>query len=241
MNVYVYHTSPNQKTIIPKKAISDREHTYSILNLDATMNAARVLSDRAFKLYVRMDLHQNGHTYALSPIEIQNSTGMTDKRYRGAVNELIEKGFLVRDGEHTGLYYFLEAPAQIEQDRADAPTKTEVSSGENGRMILPNQTGNPAILGGEIVHNITSHITSDNTNDNSIVAGNFYSFQNALNSFGKPGFFDELGDDNDDTLQILRPLIGCCFLTRLIARHSTNGNKSKSRIRWRSLTQSLNQ
>ena len=33
---------------------------------------SKELSDRAFKLYIRMNLHQDNHTYALSPASIQH-------------------------------------------------------------------------------------------------------------------------------------------------------------------------
>lgn len=199
MNVYVYHTSPNQKTVVTQKAVSDKEHKYGVFNLDATLSAAKVLTDRAFKLYVRMNLHQNGHTYALSPVEIQKTIGMTDKRYRDAVKELISKGFLVQDEKHSSLYRFYESPPQarvIAPEWTDDPLETVVSSGENGRMTPPEWTGNPSKSGGEIVHNITSHSTKYNTSYNNKGANNLNSFGEALDNFGKPGFFDGL--DNYD-------------------------------------------
>ena len=105
--IYIYHTSPNQKTVITRKTVSDRENTYGISNVDATLSAAKSLTDRAFKLYARMNLHQDGHTYALSPVEILNSIGMSEKKYREAVKELIEKKYLV-ETERKGVYYFYE-------------------------------------------------------------------------------------------------------------------------------------
>ena len=84
-NVYVYHTSPNQKSIITHKTVSDDSHIYGKCNVEAVLRAGKELSDRAFKLYVRLNLHQDGHTYALSPIAIQGDIGLSDKRYREAV------------------------------------------------------------------------------------------------------------------------------------------------------------
>ena len=175
-NIYIYHTSPNQKSVITKKTISDAAHPYGIFNITATLNAAKQLSDRAFKLYVRMNLHQDGHTYALSPAEIFQSVGMSDKRYRDAVNELIEKGFLVQTEKSKSIYYFYEFPTvstDATTNRGDAPAKSndaqaksDVSSDAIGKMPQLFWEDNPAISGGEIVHNITSHTTRDNTIQN---------------------------------------------------------------------------
>ena len=105
-NIYIYHTSPNQKSIVTHKTTSDDTHIYSKYNVDATMSAAKELSDRAFKLYARLNLHQDGHVYALSPIAIQADIGMSDKRYREAVKELTDKGYLVQQEKHKSLYVF---------------------------------------------------------------------------------------------------------------------------------------
>ena len=111
--ICVYMTSPNQKIVQTYKAVSDSEHPYSICNLDAMLMAARNLTDRAFKLYVRMNLHQDDYTYALSPVEINDSIGMSDKRYREAVKELAQKGYLVKSKKRQNLYLFLENPDDI--------------------------------------------------------------------------------------------------------------------------------
>ena len=171
-NVYVYHTSPNQKSIITHKTVSDDAHIYGKCNVDATMSAAKELSDRAFKLYVRLNLHQDGHTYALSPVAIQGDIGMSDKRYREAVKELIDKGYLVQHDKHKSLYIFYEYPQKDDShyrqrsERADNPAESAVSSTQNGRITRPNREDNPAILGGEIEHNITSHTTNNITSIN---------------------------------------------------------------------------
>lgn len=168
-NIYIYHTSPNQKSIVTKKTASGAGSPYGICNVSAVLTAATALSDRAFKLYMRMNLHQDGHTYALSPVEICNSIGMSDKRYRDAVKELIEKGYLVQSEKHKALYMFYEFP-QLDNRQsteltilADNPSISDTSSTQNGRITRPFQTDNPSISGGEIVHNITSHNTNDNT------------------------------------------------------------------------------
>lgn len=164
--VYIYQTSANQKTIITKKAKSDIEHLYGIMNIDAALSAARNLSDRAYKLYVRMMLHQDGHAYALSPVEINRSIGMSDKRYRDAVRELIDKGYLVQSAKHKSLYTIYEHPEKDNptfQKRTGRPAISDRYPGENGQMPRPFGRDNPSISGGEIVHNITPNNTVHNT------------------------------------------------------------------------------
>lgn len=114
---YIFSTSPNQKIVVTKKTVSDEENFYGKCNIEACMTAARVLTDRAFKLYIRMNLHQDGYTYALSPVAIENDTGMSDRRYRVAVQELIENGYLVQT-ERKNVYEFFENPLKPYQKQA---------------------------------------------------------------------------------------------------------------------------
>lgn len=115
-----------------------------------------------------MNLHQDGHTYALSPVEINGAIGMSDKRYREAVNELIDKGYLVQSNKHKALYVFYELPQQDNKQNGlpvspDNPSKIGTSSTQNGRITRPFRIDNPPISGGEILHDITSNNTSNNT------------------------------------------------------------------------------
>lgn len=178
-NIYIYHSSPNQKSVITKKTVSGAGSPYGICNVSAVLTAASTLSDRAFKLYMRMNLHQDGFTYALSPVEISKSTGMSDKRYRDAVKELVEKGYLVQSEKHNSLFTFYEYPQQDNrqsmgrQASPDDLTETDGSCVPNGRMTRPNREDNPSISGGEILHDITSHTTNDSTENNTYVGSSF--------------------------------------------------------------------
>lgn len=168
--IYIYQTSPNQKSIITHKTKSDKASAYGIFNVEGTLKAASCLSDRAFKLFVRMNLHQDGHRYALSPAEIQKAIGMSDKRYREAVKELIEKGYLVQSEKHPGVFVFYEFPQRDDllfgkhTKSKDNPAKSDRSSGEIGQITRRDWEDNPSISGGEIVHTITSHNTENSTN-----------------------------------------------------------------------------
>ena len=166
-NIYIYHTSPNQRSVITHKTLSDKEHPYGICNIAAMLTAAKELTDRAYKLYIRMSLHQDGHTYALSPVEINNSIGMTDKRYREAVKELIDKGYLVQHKDHKSVYTFYEAPAidnvSVLPKEIDYLPQTESTTVHNDYIEQPIWEVKPSVSGGEIIDNITSQI-HNNTN-----------------------------------------------------------------------------
>lgn len=112
----VFLVSPNQKMIVTHKFDSDNEDLYGIFDPEATSIAARDLSDRAFKLWVKMNLYQDGYKYALSPVEVEKTFGMSDKRYRLAVNELIARGYLVKTEEYRNTFDFYEKPFWLMKD-----------------------------------------------------------------------------------------------------------------------------
>lgn len=113
MNIIVKQivTSPNQRTVITHKTKSDAEHLYSVDNLEAVKRAAKELTDRAFKLYVRMNLNKDEYTYALSPKAICEEFGISEGKYRDAVRELIAKGYMRQSDEQKNVYHFFENPA----------------------------------------------------------------------------------------------------------------------------------
>ena len=169
--IRVYFTAPNQRVVKTHKTMSNSDATYGICNIAATLTAAKTLSDRAFKLYVRMNLHQDKYTYALSPVEIRSSIGMSDKRYREAVKELIEKGYLVSSADHPSFFAFYEYP-QLDNSVSDAspiqvadPAKEVTLSVENSQPAYPTSPSNPSISRGEIIHDKTN-TTNDNTDNN---------------------------------------------------------------------------
>lgn len=165
--VYFYHTSPNQKCVITQKTQSDKDHIYALVNLEAVFTAAQELSDRAFKLYSRLNMHCDGYTYGLSPTEIQRTIGMSEDRYRTAVKELIKKGYLIQSDTQRNLYTFYEFPKRdaptIAVGEQDHQPKTAASSGDIPRITPENQQDYPTRNHRRNNTNIKSHNTKDNT------------------------------------------------------------------------------
>ena len=184
-NINIMSTSPNQKVIVTKRTLSDAEHTYSRTNIEAMLTAAKILSDRAFKLYARMNLHTDDFTYALSPVAIRKAIGMSDDKYRAAVKELQTEGYLVLVPGRKNLFFFYEYPqkdcaefstrepgidtanhiADIHGDgahMAEHAVETGMVSMENEEMDGRIQPGNSADSGLEIQQDITENTPRDN-------------------------------------------------------------------------------
>jgi hypothetical protein len=57
--MYNFKTSPNQKVITVKKEITDKQHTFAAININALEIAARELKSGAFKLWIYFAKNQN--------------------------------------------------------------------------------------------------------------------------------------------------------------------------------------
>lgn len=100
-----------QKTIRIIKAISNKENTYGIFNKQAMYNAMNKLSPSAFKVWCYLNSNQNEFELELSSIDVRPKCNIGRRTYYDAVNEMIEKGFLVEVElryNKTG-YLFLES------------------------------------------------------------------------------------------------------------------------------------
>lgn len=200
-----FYTVPNQKIIVTVKAKADTENIYSKDNISAVLQAMRTLTDRAYKLFMRMNLNKNGFTYPLSPALIKKDTGMSETRYREAVKELIKKGFLKQSDKQKNVYYFCEYPeaAYINNDKSIC-TITEGCISNLGTPSIRNDVDHLHESKGEIIYNTTINNKKYN-NDNEYVTGinNLDELSNILsdsdrfkaNSSNKP-----ITPENDDVM-----------------------------------------
>ena len=101
-------TVPNQKVITVKKQPTDKQNYYTMINLNALELAEIDLKAGAFKLWIYFAKNQNNFTFALSSKEVQENFGIKIKQYNSAIEELIEKGYLVKEKGFN--YYFNELP-----------------------------------------------------------------------------------------------------------------------------------
>lgn len=211
--IYIYHTAPNQRSVITRKTQSDDIHLYGKCNIEATLTAAKDLSDRAFKMYIRMNLHQDGYSYALSPTATEHETGMSEKRYRLAVQELISKGYLVQHEKHKFIYYFYEYPRKDRGivgnvDSSRPPDLAGLLGDSDGKEAsMQSNEGQHGDERGyrssdEIQHSITSDKTINNT-DNIIIYAPSVSEKNLIQNKNLDYCLDADSDDDSEVIDDL--------------------------------------
>ena len=99
---------PNQKVIEIHKI-----HTKGrILDIPTNRKAQLELSPQAYILYMHFMLNLPGYQEALSIKHITETTSLSERGYYKAVNELIEKKYLVRkpSTQFSEFYHFYEHP-----------------------------------------------------------------------------------------------------------------------------------
>lgn len=115
------NVAPNQKVveihkINPKKG--------KILDIDSNKLAMQQLSLAAYALYMHFVLNVPGYQEALSSKLLTDSTALSPKTYYKAVNELIAKGYLVRDlanAQFPEYYHFFENPSLSVSNSSQSP------------------------------------------------------------------------------------------------------------------------
>lgn len=158
-----YKVVPNQKVVTVSKQKCDKQHLYATINLEAMEQAAQALDAGAFKLWVYFAKNQNGYEFALSSSAVQATFGMKIKQYNNAVDQLIEKGYLV---VQSGNQYAFNEKAVITKEDNE---KNCVMPKGNNAVITKEDNGvmpksNNELLPKGIRNN--TYTTEDNTIDN---------------------------------------------------------------------------
>lgn len=99
----------NQKVI---KIIKCYERGFSF-DINANRLAIKTLTPSAFMLYSHFIQNANNYIEALSRKNILETTGLTIRTYQSAVQELIEKNYLVKSEhiDYEDYYLFYEMPS----------------------------------------------------------------------------------------------------------------------------------
>lgn len=107
--VLAVKVAPNQKVIEIHKVHAKGGR---ILDIAANRKAQLELSPQGFVLYMHFVLNLPGYREALSVKHITETTSLSERGYYKAVNELIEKRYLVKEPstEFSEYYGFYEAP-----------------------------------------------------------------------------------------------------------------------------------
>ena len=153
---------PNQKTVkLAPRTKRDSEHLYSMNNLDALQMAMKTLNGSGLKLWLYLNKNQDGYRLELSRVDCAN-WGIKKDSYYKAVDELIQKGFLIQDHFGSNLFWFheiasSEKPKYFSESENDlSETQTEESENQernntNNTEIIKNTTLNDDNANGVIV------------------------------------------------------------------------------------------
>lgn len=110
----IYTSNPNQKKVTIHKKECSKKEKYAMINIEALKNALNNLSAMATELWLYFAKNQNHHNFWLSMVDVRNFSGMSVSSYHRAVNELIEKGYLIKAQTAQNQYEFYEEPQCIE-------------------------------------------------------------------------------------------------------------------------------
>ena len=114
---------PNQRILTIHKEPTDKQHKYTVNNLEAMGEAAKRLQSKGgFKLYMYLAKNQDKYSFALSSTEFCSWSGLGIAAYRTAFEELKTEGYLIpKDAtkEKETIYTFYDK-AQIEDTKAAA-------------------------------------------------------------------------------------------------------------------------
>lgn len=102
-------TAPNQKVVVIHKVHGKGGR---ILDIESNREAMHQLSSSAYVLYMHFILSLPGYTEALSLQHLSETTSLRERTYYKAINELIEKQYLVKEHHQKfkEYYAFYETP-----------------------------------------------------------------------------------------------------------------------------------
>ena len=137
----------NQKIIkLAPRTRRDAEHLYSMNNIEALQAAMQVLNGSGLKLWLYLNKNQDGYRFELSRVDCAK-WGIKKDSYYSAVEELINKGFLVQDHYGSNMYWFHEK-AVSEKPKFFSEIPIEVSENQKEESEKPkrNNTNNTEII-----------------------------------------------------------------------------------------------
>ena len=103
-------TYPNQRVITIKENATT-ENNDIIFDYEIMMKTMRDLTPTTHHVWIYLNANKNGYEFALSITDICAQTGLSPSTAKKAVNELIEKRYLVLQPNRTKYYDFYAVPA----------------------------------------------------------------------------------------------------------------------------------
>ena len=100
---YDIKLAPNQKVVT---VVKSKPKGY-ILDIESNKLARKNLSSDAYSLYMHFVLNIPGYTEALSMKHNLDTSSLSERTYYKAINELIEKGYLIKTPHERIKEYYL--------------------------------------------------------------------------------------------------------------------------------------
>ena len=101
---------------------------------DEWMPAFADLTRGTFGLYLYLCGNMDNYRFALSSVAVQQAIGVSDSTYRRGVEELLEKGYLIIDGNEHNLHFY------------PSPQPTTYVSKKNRKGAAAPVTNPPALV-----------------------------------------------------------------------------------------------
>ena len=101
---------PNQKHICINKDKYNKAFIYAIYKQDALKTAMKDLTPKAFIMWCYLAKNTDGFEFWLSKADFFNWTNLSESSYRRAIEELIDKHYLIKKNKNKEYYDFYEYP-----------------------------------------------------------------------------------------------------------------------------------
>ena len=127
-------TYPNQRVITIKETATPEKGTnerFVVFDYEIMMKAVRDLTPTTYPVWIYLNANKKGYEFALSTTDICAQTGLSPSTAKKAINELIEKRYLVLEPNKTKHYDFYSTP-QADTNALPNPTSKVVP------FILPS-------------------------------------------------------------------------------------------------------
>lgn len=123
--------SEGQKVLLVSKQPCDKNHYYSVINLESIDYAALHLKGVPFQMWLYIAKNQNNYEFALSANAFMDWCGCSKPTYLDAVKKLEEKKFLVKEknDKYENYYTFYEMPdkdMEYPEDKDDVRVRFSV-------------------------------------------------------------------------------------------------------------------
>ncbi len=104
---------PNQRTVqTGQKEPCDKQHNYTVNNLEVMQEAMNALTGNEFKLWMYFAKNQAGYKVECSPVAIAQ-WGIKRSTYKDAFNKLVELGYLEEKSKSYYIFHERAKPAEV--------------------------------------------------------------------------------------------------------------------------------